>query len=110
MISDNFVKLDDISREYFGLGKSSALTKARLGTLPVPAVRLTDSQKAPWFAAKDVLEACVAICAGQVGVFHHFTAGQALNKARAVSALASAAPVATSSRCKASLDMRCVIP
>lgn len=27
MISDNFVKLDDISREYFGLGKSAALAR-----------------------------------------------------------------------------------
>ncbi len=42
------VKLEDVSKEYFGIGKDVAFNKAKAGQLPVPAFRAGNSNKAPW--------------------------------------------------------------
>ncbi|MCP1290899.1 pyocin activator protein PrtN [Chromobacterium haemolyticum] len=41
------LKLDDICEEYFGLSPAEARRRANLNTLPVPTMRLAESQKAP---------------------------------------------------------------
>ncbi len=42
------VQLEDICKEFFNMSKAVALTKAKHATLPVPAYRASDSNKAPW--------------------------------------------------------------
>lgn len=42
------VKLDDICDRWFNLSRTEARRRAALHTLPVPAWRATDSQKAPF--------------------------------------------------------------
>ena len=42
------VPLDLICQEYFGLLPSTAKHQAKAGSLPVPAYRATQSNKAPW--------------------------------------------------------------
>ena len=42
------IPLEYICQEYFGLAPASAKQKASSATLPIPAVRLGNSQKSPW--------------------------------------------------------------
>ena len=42
------VKLEDICEEYFSCSRHTAFQKAKAGTLPVPAFRCGDSNKATW--------------------------------------------------------------
>ena len=51
------VPLMTISKSYFNLSEDKALRAASLNTLPVPAFRLTNSQKAPWMVTiKDLAQ------------------------------------------------------
>jgi hypothetical protein len=51
------VRLEAICEEYFGLGAKTASDYAALNKLPVPAFRLTSSQKAPWMVKLSALAA-----------------------------------------------------
>ena len=42
------IPLEKICEDYFGCSKGTAKNKAKAGTLPIPAFRLSPSQKAPW--------------------------------------------------------------
>ncbi|MEH6630198.1 MAG: pyocin activator PrtN family protein [Halopseudomonas aestusnigri] len=42
------IPLEDISEEYFGCSRSTAIQKAKSGTLPVPAFQCGQSQKSTW--------------------------------------------------------------
>ena len=59
-MTDNIVKLDDISEKYFGLSPAVARRRAALGTLPVPAFRLTGSFRGPMFVTVESLQECIA--------------------------------------------------
>lgn len=50
-----FVPLEKISEEYLGFSRSTLMRKATLNTLPFPVVRLSKSQKSPWFVSFDQL-------------------------------------------------------
>ncbi len=43
------IPLKDISEEYFGCAPGTAQKKASSGNLPLPIVRLSESQKSPLF-------------------------------------------------------------
>lgn len=49
------VPLDAIAQEFFGLTPGTAARRANERTLPVPAARLIDSQRAPWLVHVDDL-------------------------------------------------------
>ncbi|QNM96412.1 pyocin activator PrtN family protein [Chitinimonas koreensis] len=51
------VPLEQISDEFFGLSPAKAARQASARTLPVAAMRLTNSQKAPWLVHVDDLAA-----------------------------------------------------
>ena len=55
MDNNDLVRLDTISQEYFNLKPTVARRKAALGTLPIPAFRLTNSGKGPFFVGKGTL-------------------------------------------------------
>jgi len=42
------IPLEEICELYLSLSKATAKQRAKAGTLPVPAFRLGESQKAPW--------------------------------------------------------------
>ncbi|MDW3191268.1 MAG: pyocin activator PrtN family protein [Cytophagales bacterium] len=42
------IPLKKVCTEYFGCSEGTAKNKAKAGTLPIPAFRLSPSQKAPW--------------------------------------------------------------
>lgn len=42
------IPLDGICKDYFALSRATAIHRAKAGTLPITAFRLTDSQKSPW--------------------------------------------------------------
>jgi hypothetical protein len=42
------VPLSEICEEYFGCSIRTAASKAKAGTLPVPAFQASQSQKSPW--------------------------------------------------------------
>lgn len=42
------IPLKEISREYFNLAPATACQRAVAAVLPIPAIRLGESQKAPW--------------------------------------------------------------
>lgn len=42
------IPLAGICEQYFALTRTTANHRAKAGTLPIPAFRLSDSQKAPW--------------------------------------------------------------
>ena len=43
------IPLKDICEEYFGLSEGEARKRANLNQLPVPTIRLSDSQKSPLY-------------------------------------------------------------
>lgn len=45
------VSLEVVAKKYFNLDKKEAYARAKLRTLPVPAYRAIDSQKAPWLVS-----------------------------------------------------------
>jgi len=55
-IIENFVKLEDICVEYFGMSRETSIKRAGQQLLPVPAIRLVDSQKAPYFVTRESLD------------------------------------------------------
>jgi len=42
------IPLKEICTEYFGLAPATAAQKAVSATLPIPSIRLGNSQKSPW--------------------------------------------------------------
>lgn len=42
------IPLKKVCGDYFGCSEGTAKNKAKAGTLPIPAFRLSSSQKAPW--------------------------------------------------------------
>ena len=52
------VRLDDICVEYLGMSKATAITKAKAGTLQIPAYRATQSNKSPWLVNVSDLAEC----------------------------------------------------
>ncbi len=44
----SIIPLEEVCLELFGLAYKTAVRKANLNELPVPVVRLNNSQKAPW--------------------------------------------------------------
>lgn len=42
------IPLDDICEEHFGMDRKAAYQAAAANKLPVPAVRMRESQKCPW--------------------------------------------------------------
>lgn len=42
------IPLKKVCDDYFGCSEGTAKNKAKAGTLPIPAFRLSKSQKAPW--------------------------------------------------------------
>lgn len=53
------LKLEDICEKYFGVSPRIARHKAALGTLPIPAFRLTNSGRGPLFVDKEALDTWV---------------------------------------------------
>lgn len=49
---DDLVKLDDISEQYFNITPKMARLYAANGKLPVPAFKLNDSRKGPYWVRK----------------------------------------------------------
>ena len=47
--NEPLIALVDVASEYLGLTPTTAKRKARNNDLPFPVLRLSDSQKAPWF-------------------------------------------------------------
>lgn len=45
------VPLEVVAKKYFNLEKKEAYARAKLRSLPVPAYRAIDSQKAPWLVS-----------------------------------------------------------
>lgn len=58
-MNEDLIELSTICEKYFGVTPKIARRKAALGTLPIPAFRLTNSQKGPHFVNKDALETLV---------------------------------------------------
>lgn len=56
MIQSNYIRLEEVAQEYFGLSVPVAKRKAALYLLPVPAFRLNNSTKGPLFINKDSLQ------------------------------------------------------
>lgn len=59
MPTDDLLRLDDIATEYFNLSPLCAIRKAALGTLPIPAFRLTSTGRGPMYVTKASLAAYV---------------------------------------------------
>ena len=70
MIQDNYVKLTEISKEYFNLSPETASRKASLGLLPVPAVRFSGTRQGPLFVARDALDKYIKEQAGKAAKLH----------------------------------------
>lgn len=60
MNDDNLLLLDDVCKKFFNLTPKIAYRKAAVGTLPVPAFRLTATHRGPMYVQKDVLESHMA--------------------------------------------------
>ena len=60
-------RLDEVCERLFGLKPEWARRKAVLGTLPVPAFRLNESRKGPFFVRKADLDALVEKRAASAG-------------------------------------------
>lgn len=59
-MDDDLIELDTICKKYFGVSPKIARRKAALGTLPVPAFRLSGNRKGPLFVSKGTLEKWLA--------------------------------------------------
>ncbi|MDY0136383.1 MAG: pyocin activator PrtN family protein [Thiomicrospira sp.] len=53
------LKVSDIAQDYLGMNEQTAKRSAREGTLPIPAFRLSESNKAPWLVSIDHLAAYI---------------------------------------------------
>ena len=71
MIQDYYVKLTEISKEYFNLTPATASRKASLGLLPVPAVRFSGTRQGPLFVARDKLDEYVKAKAKEAAKLHN---------------------------------------
>jgi len=67
---ENFLRLDEISEEYFSLQPHIARRKAALGTLPVPAFRLNNTRRGPLYVTKEALEKYVNARIDAAGKLH----------------------------------------
>jgi hypothetical protein len=59
-MNDDLVKLEDICESWFGVTPKIARRKAALGTLPVPAFRLSGTRRGPLFVSREALNKLVA--------------------------------------------------
>ena len=55
-ITEQLVSLDSICEEYFNIKPKFARRKATLHTLPVPAFRLTNTERGPFYVLRSDLE------------------------------------------------------
>lgn len=53
------IPLKDICEEYFGLSEGEARKRANLNQLPIPTIRLCDSQKSPLYVHVSDLAALI---------------------------------------------------
>lgn len=53
------IPLDEICAEYFGMDKKTAYQAAAANELPVPVIRMRDSQKCPWMIHAEELAALI---------------------------------------------------
>jgi hypothetical protein len=65
------LKVSDVAQAYFGMSEQAAKRSAREGTLPIPAFRLGESQKAPWLVCIDELAAYIDKMRTQAKQDHH---------------------------------------
>ena len=56
MPTDDLLRLDDIATEYFNIIPLVARRRAANGELPVPAFRLANTGRGPYFVRKDDLQ------------------------------------------------------
>ena len=54
------IKLNTICEEYFNVSPRIARHKAAIGTLPIPAFRLTNSGRGPLFVSREALDTWIA--------------------------------------------------
>lgn len=52
---ESIIPLEKICLKYFGLNIKTARERAKAGTLPVPAFKMSDSQGAPWLISVEAL-------------------------------------------------------
>ncbi len=62
---DELIKLDDVCQQHFNLSPKIARRRGALGTLPVPAFRLSGTRKGPLYLRKADLDSWVAACAAK---------------------------------------------
>ena len=55
----DLIYLSDVCMKYFGLSDRIAHRKAALGTLPVPAFKLSGTRVGPWYISQASLDAHV---------------------------------------------------
>lgn len=60
MIDPNFMPLETVCETYFNLSPKIARRKGALGTLPIPAFRLSGTRKGPMYVRKSDLDKWVA--------------------------------------------------
>lgn len=72
---NNLIKLDDICEEYFNMQPIFARRKAAMGILPVPAFRLTDTGRGPWFVEPTSLQNYVENRMSEASKLHRKMAG-----------------------------------
>lgn len=60
MNDEDLIPLDEICEKWFGVTPKIARRKAALGTLPVPAFRLSGTRRGPLFVSKAALDQLVA--------------------------------------------------
>lgn len=56
MIDPNFIPLETVSETYFNISAKLARRKGALGTLPIPAFRLSGTRKGPMYVRKSDLD------------------------------------------------------
>jgi len=52
---ESIIPLEKVCLKYFGLNIKTARERAKAGTLPVPAFKLSESQGAPWLISVESL-------------------------------------------------------
>jgi Pyocin activator protein PrtN len=59
-MTEDLLELSTVCKKYFGITLKIARRKAAMGTLPIPAFRVANSQKGPLFVNRADLEKLVA--------------------------------------------------
>ncbi len=60
MIDSNLIRLEEVCLKYFNVSPTVARRKGALGTLPVPAIRLSGTRKGPMYVRQTDLDKWVA--------------------------------------------------